>query len=114
MKHLICSACGRDFGGWPVVPAETPCCQADIIVIDDPVQTNLEYVPSGFGIGGYGSDDYNMRTEYTEPLSTTREVFGDYQPRGQLWQECEVHGCHNEPVCLSCLRCEARHCHCGG
>lgn len=24
---------------------------------------------------------------------------------GQLWEECEVPGCDNEPVCLACFRC---------
>ena len=33
------------------------------------------------------------------------------QPRGQLWQPCELAGCDNEPVCLNCLMCE-EHCHC--
>lgn len=41
----------------------------------------------------------------------SREATGNI-PRGQLWQPCERHGCHNEPVCLNCLECEETHCNC--
>lgn len=41
----------------------------------------------------------------------TRESTGSI-PRGQLWQPCEVRGCDNEPVCMNCMRCEEKHCHC--
>ena len=40
-----------------------------------------------------------------------RRTFG-HVPRGQLWQPCEVKGCDEEPVCMNCLRCTARHCKC--
>ncbi|MBE2200447.1 MAG: hypothetical protein IAE79_17665 [Anaerolinea sp.] len=30
---------------------------------------------------------------------------------GQLYQECELTGCHTEPVCVDCLYCE-KHCTC--
>lgn len=33
-------------------------------------------------------------------------------PHGQLWQPCESPGCQNEPVCINCLQCQERHCHC--
>jgi hypothetical protein len=32
-------------------------------------------------------------------------------PYGQLWQECEVWNCNNEPVCVNCSKC-ASHCTC--
>lgn len=41
----------------------------------------------------------------------TREATGQI-PRGQLWQSCEEPGCENEPVCMNCLKCQERHCHC--
>ncbi len=64
-------------------------------------------ITSGLGIGGHGSDDYNMATERD---NDNAPQFGRYG--GQLWQECDVPGCHNEPVCATCLRCEKTHCHC--
>lgn len=33
-------------------------------------------------------------------------------PHGQLWQPCEVQGCDNEPVCMNCMKCQDKHCHC--
>lgn len=30
---------------------------------------------------------------------------------GQLYQECEKHSCHTEPVCVNCMYCET-HCDC--
>lgn len=39
--------------------------------------------------------------------ATTEQI-----PRGQLWQPCEERGCDNEPVCMNCMRCEEKHCHC--
>lgn len=41
----------------------------------------------------------------------TRETTGNI-PRGQLWQPCEKRGCDNEPVCMNCMMCEEKHCHC--
>lgn len=32
--------------------------------------------------------------------------------RGQLWQPCERPGCQNEPVCMNCMMCQSKHCHC--
>lgn len=43
--------------------------------------------------------------------SMTREATGKI-PRGQLWQPCEYRGCDNEPVCMNCMMCEEKHCHC--
>jgi len=34
------------------------------------------------------------------------------KPTGQLWQECEVEGCHEEPVCMNCMCCQKSHCKC--
>jgi len=33
-------------------------------------------------------------------------------PKGQLWQPCACRGCDNEPVCMNCLMCQEKHCHC--
>jgi hypothetical protein len=33
-------------------------------------------------------------------------------PQGQLWQPCEHPGCNNEPVCMNCMKCQEKHCHC--
>lgn len=41
----------------------------------------------------------------------TRQATGSI-PRGQLWQPCEEPGCDNEPVCLNCMKCQEKHCHC--
>lgn len=46
-----------------------------------------------------------------EPAADPKEE-GGKSMRGQLWQECCVRGCHNEPVCVDCERCQARHCNC--
>lgn len=64
-------------------------------------------IESGLGIGGIGSDDFNIGTERD---SSYAPQYGRYG--GQLWQECEMSGCHNEPVCATCFCCEELHCHC--
>lgn len=46
-----------------------------------------------------------------ELAATYREATGNI-PRGQLWQPCEHSGCNNEPVCMNCMMCEEKHCHC--
>jgi len=65
-------------------------------------------ITSGLGIGGIGSDDYNIGTETPQP-------YWPAQPRprphggGQLWEECPR--CGQEPVHLDCGYCD-RHCQC--
>lgn len=66
-------------------------------------------ISSGFGIGGIGSDDYNMGTE----IETDSPVFSKRGSSGQLWEPCPKRGCDNEPVCLDCGLCLDKHCGCG-
>ena len=65
-------------------------------------------ISSGLGIGGIGSDDYNIHTE----TDSFAPQFSKRKPSGQLWQPCDRRGCDNEPVCLDCEYCDD-HCHCG-
>jgi len=65
-------------------------------------------ITSGLGIGGAGSDDYNINTERDVPYSGTgqkRTPSGG----GQLWQDCPR--CDEQPVHLDCGYCD-RHCRC--
>lgn len=55
--------------------------------------------------------DGNVSGLQHELAAMTREATGNI-PRGQLWQPCEAPGCNNEPVCMNCMRCQERHCHC--
>ena len=55
--------------------------------------------------------DGNVNSLQHELAAMTRETTGQI-PRGQLWQPCEVPGCDNEPVCMNCMCCEEKHCHC--
>lgn len=64
-------------------------------------------ITSGLGIGGHGSDDYNINTEQPSPsFSTGRKRPGG---GGQLWEPCPR--CGKEPVHLDCGYCD-RHCRC--
>lgn len=64
-------------------------------------------ITSGLGIGGYGSDDYNIHnTGDTEIHNTGQKRRGG---GGQLWEPCPK--CGTEPVHLDCGYCE-RHCRC--
>jgi hypothetical protein len=66
-------------------------------------------ISSGLGIGGAGSDDYNMATEgerYSPQFSSRKSS-------GQLWEPCARRGCDNEPSCLDCGYCLDKHCQCG-
>ena len=65
-------------------------------------------ISSGFGIGGAGSDDYNIHTE----TDSFAPQFSKRKSSGQLWQPCNRRGCNNEPVCLDCEYCDD-HCQCG-
>lgn len=64
-------------------------------------------ITSGLGIGGAGSDDYNINTEQPTPHIPTGK------PRrnggGQLWEPCPR--CGEEPVHVDCGYCD-RHCQC--
>jgi len=64
-------------------------------------------ITSGLGIGGVGSDDYNINTEQPTPNIPT----GKPRPNGggQLWEPCPR--CGEEPVHLDCGYC-GRHCQC--
>jgi hypothetical protein len=64
-------------------------------------------IDSGLGIGGIGSDDYNIHTE-TEPMNI---VTGHSRSNGggQLWEDCPR--CGRQPVHLDCGYCD-RHCRC--
>lgn len=70
-----------------------------------PIQ--FDDITSGLGIGGKGSDDYNINTEHEGPHIPTGK------PRrnggGQLWEPCPR--CGEEPVHLDCGYCD-RHCQC--
>lgn len=55
--------------------------------------------------------DGNVNNLQHQLAAMTREATGRI-PRGQLWQPCEVAGCDNEPVCMNCMCCEEKHCHC--
>jgi len=66
-------------------------------------------ISSGFGIGGAGSDDYNMATEAERPAPQ----FSQRKSTGQLWEPCSQRGCDNEPSCLDCGYCLDNHCRCG-
>ncbi len=74
-------------------------------------QQVIDFLSSGKTIN-YDSDWYAALRTKPEPKPVTHPAHE--RSRGQLWQECEVPGCHNEPVCLNCLRCEKTHCHCNG
>lgn len=65
-------------------------------------------ISSGLGIGGLGSDDFNIHTE----TDSFAPQFSKRKSRGQLWQPCAKRGCDNKPVCLDCEYCDD-HCHCG-
>ena len=65
-------------------------------------------ISGGLGIGGAGSDDYNIHTE----TDSFAPQFSSHKSSGQLWQPCDRRGCDNEPVCLDCEYCDD-HCHCG-
>lgn len=70
----------------------------------------MNEISSGFGIGGVGSDDYNMGTEIDDD---DPPVFNKHSSSGQLWEPCPKRGCDNEPVCLDCGLCLDKHCKCG-
>jgi len=55
--------------------------------------------------------DGNVSGLQHELAAMTREATGNI-PHGQLWQPCEAPGCNNEPVCMNCMRCQEKHCHC--
>lgn len=55
--------------------------------------------------------DGNVQNLQHTLAAMTREATGNI-PRGQLWQPCEVRGCDNEPVCMNCMNCQEKHCHC--
>lgn len=63
-------------------------------------------ISSGLGIGGVGSDDFNINTE-------SDSLYQKFNKKitGQLWQPCVKRGCNTEPVCLSCEYCDT-HCDC--
>jgi hypothetical protein len=65
-------------------------------------------ITSGLGIGGTGSDDYNIHTESagTASVGTGRKRRNG---GGQLWEECPR--CGTEPVHVDCGYCD-RHCRC--
>ena len=64
-------------------------------------------ITSGFGIGGVGSDDYNVNTEHEGPHIPTGRP--SRNGGGQLWEPCPR--CGEEPVHLDCGYCD-RHCQC--
>jgi hypothetical protein len=95
-------------------------------LVDRPTNPRLELIEADvvklverdyeFGIGGIGMahDPYYADTQY-QPTGEKRLELSGPGPRrtyGQLWQECEHRGCHNEPVCSNCFMCQERHCHC--
>jgi hypothetical protein len=55
--------------------------------------------------------DGNTQGVQHKLAAMTREATGSI-PRGQLWQPCEHRGCDNEPVCMNCMMCQEKHCHC--
>lgn len=69
-------------------------------------------ITSGLGIGGHGSDDYNIATEGEErktPSPRKRRGFGHY---GLRYDEVCDGGCRRETVvCNNCGCCE-RCCRC--
>jgi len=107
---ITCPHCGSEFVNnflYADSPAICPYCGKERATVTVAAPVEFADISSGLGIGGAGSDDYNIHTETDCPTPT---VFG--KRSGQLWQECEKPGCHNEPVCATCFMCEARHCHC--
>lgn len=69
--------------------------------------TECPEITSGLGIGGYGSDDYNIWTE--TPLSYSGTGHKRTNGGGQLWEPCPR--CGEQPVHLDCGYCD-RHCRC--
>lgn len=63
-------------------------------------------ITSGFGIGGYGSDDHGMALEHDHHIP-----IGKRTPNGggQLWEPCPI--CGEDPVHLDCGYCD-KHCRC--
>lgn len=89
----------------------------EIVLCDDPAPAEKMTVvrewqsmdiSSGLGIGGAGSDDFNIHTE----TDSFVPQFSKRKSSGQLWQPCNRRGCDNEPVCLDCEYCDD-HCRCG-
>lgn len=66
-------------------------------------------ITSGLGIGGIGSDDYNIHVELAHAGHAPERQRRGPMPHGQLWEPCPR--CDAEPVCLDCGLCE-RHCRC--
>lgn len=62
-------------------------------------------ISSGLGIGGYGSDDYNIQSESPQTIRPGRR---ERHHNAQLWENCPT--CGREPV-GHCGYCE-RHCQC--
>lgn len=114
---LTCPQCGHEQIYWDL---KTRCNQCghwynsywnkpDMLALRErTVSRQHQDITSGLGIGGAGSDDYNMATEAEQ----FAPQFSKHKSRGQLWQPCAHRGCDNEPVCLDCEYCD-EHCHCG-
>lgn len=67
---------------------------------------------SGLGIGGTGSDDYNIRTEQDTAIRpAARKRVAEFGANGQRWdEECADCG-RTTVICNDCDCCE-RHCAC--
>lgn len=111
-KFCACSCPERDgkFNNWRDASREAKRLNAQSKPESKPATQPVDYpeITSGLGIGGAGSDDYNLTTEAEQ----FTPQFSKHKSRGQLWQPCAKRGCDNEPVCLDCEYCDA-HCHCG-
>lgn len=64
-------------------------------------------ITSGLGIGGVGSDDFNIHSDN----DIFYPIFQNKKPSGQLWQPCAKRNCNTEPVCIDCEYCD-KHCQC--
>lgn len=100
VSGVICHVCGDTI--WQGDYDSRPESMAELEAITraaegyEPIE-----ISSGLGIGGYGSDDYNILTErpaeYNRPKSESRGKFCHYcgQPASRF-------GFFDEPVCPGC------------
>lgn len=115
LHHNICPTCGKSF--YTAQPADhcVKCGHLFSHPATQPEPQGYDF-DGGFGIGGINRYQPTAAEEMARIDAMTAHAERDAKrvrtgPRGQLWQECDKPGCHNEPVCANCMLCH-EHCNC--